>query len=162
LLATIQEPSVTTSTLIRKQVQLCDEAANAWRPDHDDAMQCRDLEEWLTILVAAYDLAVQRDEDWRLNVFRKQEPYDAIVHGEINATFEAWRVAAQKMEQNVGQLESKSFTVEHSAALRDRLREVEQLLTPDSKFFRDQKLVDLRDQALDAHAKGDTIKYRPG
>lgn len=153
---------MTTSTLIRKQVQLCDEAAQAWRPDHDDAMQCRDLEEWLTILVAAYDLAVQRDEDWRLGVFRKQEPYDAKVHGEINAMFEAWWAAAKKMEQNVSLLEVKSFTVEHAAALRDRLREVEQLLTPDSKFFRDRKLVDLRDEALDAHARGDTVEYRPG
>lgn len=147
------------SSLVRRQVELCDQASESWTSDHKDAMQCHDLQEWLAILISTYDLVVRLDERWRHAVFEKLEVHDPAVDREISDLFTRWKHAATIMERRIRDFETKQFDVDHAAALRKRLHEVTSLLTPDREFFTGQALVDLRDDAIDQHRRGQTIEY---
>lgn len=101
------------------------------------------------------------DERVRRSISRGKMPYSAELNAFIKAVYRRWLSASKGGLEAIEILERHGHGLANAEDFRDRCREATGILTPDCEFFSDQRLVDLRDEALDEHARGDTREYRP-
>jgi hypothetical protein len=145
---------------VRRCLRSCEEGRELWKESHDLAMACCDVQEQLALLSYLFERINRADEATRESVFAGRQDYSA----ELEGIYRLWADVAGKYLDVVGNLESRGFGVEGADELRSRLREAVGLLTPDDQFFtpsdgqssRVEKLVQLRDEALAAHRRGET------
>ncbi len=104
-------------------------------------------------------MLIQLEERWRAAIAAKPESYDQRAHQELDAMFAQWLAAAEKFDKMLTELESQKLVVEHAEGFRRRLRQARDISMADSEFFNHSKLVELRDAALDEHARGETLEF---
>ena len=78
---------------VRKQLEAYGES---WKKDHEEAMQCRDLEDFLAVGVSVYQLIKNREQSWHNLVFEGQIEYDAEEEQELAALHEGWMETAKQ------------------------------------------------------------------
>lgn len=132
---------------------------DAWKNDHDKAMECFDLEDFLLSGIRVADGLALQDEQYRSRVFSGKESFSHAYHDEFMATYQHLVGAFQDLLEVVKEFESRFGAVKHASEFRERLREIQGILTPDDKFFGDG-LVPLRDAAIDSHLGGETVECR--
>jgi hypothetical protein len=128
-----------------------------WKKDHDRALECYDLEDFLGTGVRVADGLVIMDEQYRARVFSGKEEFDPKYHEMFMDTY---RFLAETFRETIGTIErfEKQFgQVKNADEFRSRLSEMEGILTPDNVFFGDG-LIPLRDAAIDANLGGGTIE----
>ncbi|MGD9648537.1 MAG: hypothetical protein AB7U73_22695 [Pirellulales bacterium] len=159
-MATTESAPFPNLGLVHRWVDLCTEAASdrsIVQPDRE--ARVRWLPTLLSAHVVAYDMLIQLDEQWRAAVAAKPKSYDAPMHQELEAMFAEWLAAAERLEKALLDLEQQQSSVEHAAEFRRRLSEARDSATADTEFFSHSKLVELRDAALDEHARGETLEF---
>jgi hypothetical protein len=154
---------------VRRCLRSCEERRELWKEDHDLAMVCCDVQEQLALLSYLFERINRADEAVREAVFAGREDHSPEFDSELENIYREWADVAGKYLSIVRKLESQGFSVEEAGELRSRLREAIGLLTPDDQFFtpdnapeaggrpsRVEKLVQFRDEALEAHRRGET------
>jgi hypothetical protein len=148
---------------VRRCLRTCEEGRELWKEDHDLAMVCCDVQEQLALLVYLFERIHRTDESAREAIFAGRQDHSPEFDRELENVYREWASVAGKYLDVVEKLESQGFFVEGADQARHRLREATGLLTPDDEFFtpddassRIEKLVQLRDEALEAHHRGET------
>ena len=149
---------------VRRCLRSCEEGRELWKESHDLAMACCDVQEQLALLSYLFERINRADEATREAVFAGRQDYSPEFDAELASIYRQWADVTGKSLDSVEKLESQGFSVEGADELRGRLREAVGLLTPDDQFFtpdegqsfRVEKLVQLRDEALAAHRRGET------
>jgi hypothetical protein len=65
-----------------------------------------------------------------------------------------WLEVSLLLLQKIDRLESEHGIIEGTKEFRAKIAEARGIFTPDEDFFRDDKLIELRDQAIDQHRAG--------
>jgi uncharacterized protein with von Willebrand factor type A (vWA) domain len=154
---------------VRRCLRSCEESRELWKQDHDLATICCDVQEQLALLSYLFDRINRADEAAREAVFAGRQDHSPEFDSELESIYGEWAGVAGKCLDVVGELELQGFSVEGAGQMRSRLQEANGLLTPDDQFFtpddaseadgrpsRIEKLVQLRDEALAAHRRGET------
>jgi hypothetical protein len=146
--------------LIRDRLKLYRGHSEAWKDDHDLATACFELEELVATGIDAVD-AINRADEWlRSRVASGKAKYDAIQDARIDALYQQWMHGSDRVIALLDQFEKKGFEVRGAEQFRRSYREVQGILTPDEKFFAHHSLVKLRDEAVDAHRRGETVEIK--
>jgi uncharacterized protein with von Willebrand factor type A (vWA) domain len=150
---------------VRRCLRSCEAGWEQWKDDHDLAIVCCDVQEQLALLNYLFERINRADEAAREAVFAGRQDHSPEFDAELESIYRQWSEVSSKYLDIVGKLESQGFNVEGADEMRGRLREVAGLLTSDDQFFtpddagqssRIEKLVQLRDEALAAHRRGET------
>ncbi|MBI1902001.1 MAG: hypothetical protein HYS13_12935 [Planctomycetia bacterium] len=108
-----------------------------------------------------FDVIVRLDERWRRDVYRAKVEYSPTDAEAIHQLFVDWHRPCAKVLDQLEAFERAGLDVKWAREFRARCREAEGILTPDARFFADDALVRLRDEALDQHKEGQTLEYGP-
>jgi hypothetical protein len=146
------------SNVIRRRLSAYAEESELWNRDHRLAMASADFEDHLAFGLKLFDRITEIDQSWRREVFSGMVDYDSGFDAEIRELYEAWNKPCDLNEAVLSWLESRFGPVNHAEEFRSHCREVKGILTPDDQFFADEKLVDLRDQAID-DLRGGNVEY---
>ena len=152
---------IMSNVTIRKHLEAYQATAEQWKKDHEDAMQCYDVQDSVKFGLFILDVLHQLDEEIRLRCFKGNEPKDAYAKlcNEVEELYQRWFRTSEVHLEIVASLVSKGHTVEGAEELRKAFQTVGKMLTPDDEFFSAAPLVDLRDEAVDAHARGETTEW---
>ncbi|HEY5312125.1 MAG TPA: hypothetical protein VIK18_06380 [Pirellulales bacterium] len=125
------------------------------------AIACFDLVDLIVQGSNLFDSINRLDNDWRMLVYSKVVPYSAAFERRVEKLYSHWLEASDRVSSLYAKLEAeyklRGFDVELVDKLLRAIREVRGMLTPDDRFFSAQKLVDLRDAAIDESRSGEVF-----
>jgi hypothetical protein len=102
----------------------------AWKPDHADAMVCRDWEDAIAIGLAIYRMLWERLDAWHDQVFRGVVPFSEEDNRDHQARLANWLATTKEvLAETLPGLEARFGQVEGAAELRRCAEAVEALLS---------------------------------
>jgi hypothetical protein len=107
--------------------QVEEEGKEAWKKDHDEAMECQDLEDMLGLGIALYHMIRRGDEAWSKKVQAGTVAFDADRAKTIHGAYEWWMIPCDTLLATVQKMEV-AFQVEHAEEFRRCVRRVRHLL----------------------------------
>ena len=131
--------------------------ADEWRPDHDVTMKCHEIEDFLRAGIVIFDSLVEMDEKYRERVLSGKISHDPRTDKALMGAFAMWLRPCVNIKRALAAFENRFGTVEHAEEFRSRCREAEGMLVKDGEFFSGDALTELRDEAIDAHRRGETL-----
>src|SRR5262245_48565348 len=146
---------------LRKHMEAYEATPKEWKQEHLDAMLCFDVEDSIEFGLFILERINDLDEDVRMDGYGDQfSPVEfAKLCAEIEGLYGKWLTASEVHEKAIDLLEQMSFKVERSDDLRREIKQTRAMLTPDSAYFAGDKLVNLRDEAIESHARGETEEW---
>ena len=147
---------------IREARRFADGDDASWRFESCAAMECHGLEYRISCGIAIFDLITRIDEDWRHRVCTGAAPYSADVQNRLRQAYELWLQPTAALLSDIERLQADHFAVKSAEEFRQRVREALGIVANDAEFFDHAALVELRDDALDAHGRGETFEYGSG
>jgi hypothetical protein len=150
---------IDAAQLLHEHMSLAESQAEKWKKDHEDARDCHVLELLLRIEVGHMGGINELDNRLRSLVLRGEaDPAEA--ERVVTHLYQHWlRGADEILMPLLSQLEAKGYRVEGAEDFRAAYRQVKGILTPDDEFFADGRLVELRDNAIDAYRRGETEEW---
>lgn len=146
------------NSLYRSQVESGEKSGS----DVPPARACFDLADLIVQGLAVLESIHSLDHDWRFLVYEKRLVYSEAFERRIGRLYQMWYETSADVIAVYDCIsidyQKQGFDTQPIERLRSACREVEGLLTDDEAFFKDQKLVELRDAAIDAHRNGKTIE----
>ncbi len=141
--------------LLRRQVQiLSEEREEPWKIECDAATRCFETEHHVAFLNFLFDQIIQLDEKWRSLVYTGQLEYQPGFEELLGKVLPDWKRGASNWTATIDHLEVDGYSVSGANELRRHITEAEDMLTTDESFFKGDKLVALRDAAIDSHRAG--------
>lgn len=129
------------------------------------AVTCFDLADLISQGVDLFESIGSLDEDWRLLVFENTLPYDKNFEQRVVNLYKLWLAVSEHVlsiyERLAAEYNGRGFDGARVQKLHSAVREAKGVLTDDAAFVADDALVNLRDEALDSHAKGQTFEHGP-
>ena len=149
---------IAAAQLLHDQMKLAESQAEQWQQDHEDARDCHVLEFLLRTSLRFLDEIGNLDNKNRLLVLQGEAEAGAE---ELAAKlYQHWfKGATTILMPSLTAMEGKGYQVEGAVEFRTACREVKGILTPDAQFFDGERLVDLRDKAIEAHRRGETEEW---
>jgi hypothetical protein len=147
------------SGLLRKEVELFRSATQTGSPTdwlRPKTLIQESLEEILALGIFVFERIGHADELSRAAIFGGKLPYDPAQEKEIEEHYREWADIAKSCLTVLGLAEGNAIPLAGAARFRDCYHEVEGILTSDEDFFQDDALVELRDQALETHRRGES------
>lgn len=129
-----------------------------WKPDYEAAMDCRDVEDWLYVGNGIFDAINSFDEKHQLRVMRGELEFDNTHNEKIREAYRWWLTPCEALATRIESLRKSGFNVDHAEQFLSNCREAKGILTDDAEFFKNESLVNLRDEALDEHRAGESIE----
>lgn len=120
---------------------------------HQEAMSCLDCEDFLRLGIDAFDWLMRADLSIRRAVYRGEAEYDQQLDSVVVKLLQVWLVPCDFALKWANEQRSRGFRVENLEQFEKCHREAAAMLVSDDEFFDSDKLVDLRDAALDEHFK---------
>lgn len=146
--------------LLDRELRLYVDVSQQWKADHQEALGCYKFEDILARGVQVFGLIVNTDENWRAAICAGRIQFEEAARDEILAAFRLWLQPCDAILQHLAYFEGAGFDVKHAYDFRSCVRECQGILTPDEQFFVDDRLVELRDEALDQHRDGNCLEHR--
>ena len=137
--------------VVSNRVTAFREEVESWKTDHDLAMKCMDFESLLQAGLSVLDAIHSIDERCALAVRSGQAIADDDIQEAITRLYEDWSVPCARVLQKLPEFEHAGYAVKYAPEIRAASREVAGILTKDADFFVGDAIVDLRDEAIDAH-----------
>jgi len=118
---------VTRRSPVRGQL---DAYADAWKLDHDSAMECRDCEEVIAVGLSVYRFLKERENHWRDEVFRGVHPFRADDERDFQSRLKNWLQTTEvAIRDRIVGLESVFGDIEGVSELRSLTNEAATTLT---------------------------------
>ena len=100
------------------------EHGEAWKPAHDDAMACRDLEEAVDNALGFYRLIHKANKRWAKAIDSGAASFSWSIAEQFAAAYRWWLDGAALLESAIAESERQGFEVEGAQEFRDAIREV--------------------------------------
>lgn len=145
-----------TSSILSVEQRLAgyESEVEQWKRDHDLAIECMDFELLLQHGLSVFDAINWLDESWRSRIYSKQDTYDPKSEELLQDLYQRWLLKCGDLRRELERHE-RHFEVAYSDEFRAACVEVEGILSSDAAFFVGDRLVESRDQAIDAHRRGE-------
>jgi hypothetical protein len=146
---------------LRKHLEAYESTPQEWKKDHEDAMICFDVQDSLAFGLLLLDQMNKLDESFRLDAFSGKVRRDACddLFREWEDIYHKWLKASLGHLDIIASLSRRGYSIEGSERFRQAVEEVQKWMTPDNEFFSGSAMIDLRDSAVDAHARGETTEW---
>ena len=109
----------------RQAVDAYSENAEAWKPDHDLAMACGQLEDLLLAGIRSlHEIAVYH-QGWQKQVLSGQQNPDLAMDQAVWDMYAWWLRPCTRVKRELRFFERQGFTVEHAAEFRDCLQNLQ-------------------------------------
>lgn len=145
---------------LRKHLEAYESMPEEWHHEHDYAMMCHDVRDSLAVGLLILDLLNKVDESLRLDAFTNTTRIDSTeVFQQIEELYDKWLTASLAHLEVVATLQRQGYSVEGLDRFRGAVADVQKMMTPDKEFFSGAKLADLRDDAIEANARGETEEW---
>jgi hypothetical protein len=145
----------------RNQLEL--DSNEALMQDSTLAILCFDFADLVGQGNCLFESINSLDNDWRKLVYTEAIPYMPSFEARIKRLYVNWLNTSHRVVELYGKVESeflsRGFDTEPIHLLRKAIREVEGMLTDDSVFFCSEKLVELRDAAIDDVRSGTDVEF---
>ncbi len=141
--------------LVRREVELYRDYSELWKTEHNRAMACYKFEDLLAKGIQAFEDINRYDELYRSGVYSGRVKSDQKVVDGIKSLYALWLLPRDYLTRRMRALEKDGFKIKNAKEFRSCCREAVGILTPDEEFFQGEKLVQLRDAAIDANRQGD-------
>jgi hypothetical protein len=146
---------------LRKHLDAYQSTVEEWKLDHEDAMLVFDVQDSLKMGLILLDRLNAYDENIRLLGYKGDYSSDEFgKHIEdIDGLYRRWLQTSNSFRNILDSCIEKGHSIDDADRFQAALDNVKDMLTPDDEFFSDPKLVELRDAAIDAHARGETTEW---
>jgi len=136
--------------------------AESWMEDHERVMSCFDVEDAIAYGNIIFQRLSEYDVTWHAEVFEDEIPYEEGEFNKIQQNYRDWLQVAKTWLPWIKHHEEKDYEVRGAVEFRENCRKATNLFVPDNQFFQGQKLVDLRDRAIDDHRDGRVANHGGG
>jgi hypothetical protein len=156
----VKEPATMEYTaqiqsVIGKRIDAYKGEYELWKEAHEASQLYFDIRDLVEEGLALYGKMLFVDEAWRRQVFRREIPYDAKLAGLLKQSFKVFSETLCGIESLLPPIEKKYGGVAKSDEFRRACRALRDAMTSDEEFFTSDKLVELRDSAIDEFARGE-------
>lgn len=103
-------------------------ADEPWKPDHDKAMACRDIEDLLTDGILLFRRIGEIEANYQRHALAGRDQNIEACVKEIDDLYRAWVDASQRWLMKAEQMSARGFTVEGLDAFRSTIEEAWNLL----------------------------------
>src|SRR5262249_40884183 len=112
--------------------------------------------------ISTFQRINRADESFRSAIFRGKCPPNAPTEVDevIELLYRSWADTSSILLQRLGELEREGFEATGADEFRSCCRELQGILTEDREFITSDRLAALRDDAIDAHRRGDVTEIR--
>lgn|GEM_PF-4487033 len=131
------------------------ERKEKWYQDHKLAMACMECESFLQAAIADFYAINQLDEMWRIQIAENVVEYSEEFEDILTDLYKLWLQSKEKLLEQVDLFLEAEFEIKLAEKFRSACREVEGILTEDEDFFGDEKLGELREQAVKDYNEGE-------
>jgi hypothetical protein len=125
---------------------------------HAEGIDCRDCEDFLQLGIDAFKWLGRADHVIRSAVYRGLAEYDPSLDVALAALYAEWLKPCTLAEGWIAQQEARGFRVDNLAEFRACCEEVRAIVEAHEGTLENDALVELRDDAIDAHRKGETLE----
>lgn len=150
---------IDAGNLVRRETELYRDTSVFSMQDHIEAMACFDIQELLAKGIRAFEAICSFDEWYREGVFSGKIKYEAEHEEFVKDLYRVWSEPCKEVLSKLEKVKRDGFRPDHEEAFRACCLEVQGILTDDATFFAHNELVELRDAALDQHARGETNEW---
>jgi hypothetical protein len=144
--------------VVQRRIRNLEEELKVWR-SNEEARRYIDFCQIIGDAINTFMLINRLDELYRSLVFQGRCQYNESLNESIGDLYWQWVGLGRKIER----LHERYCVHDRHEELAEQFkvcyREACGIVIPDEKFFASDKLVDLRDQALDEFAGGETLEY---
>jgi len=126
----------------------------AWKLDHDIAMDHLDMEETIAWGNRLFQGLSESEAIWHAHVLEGKIDFVQTEVDEIKANYRAWLEASEGLLQLVKRLEACGHEVAGAVDLRASCAKSRALLKSDDQFTPADAVIELRDRALEEHRAG--------
>ena len=128
---------------------------------HAEAMDCRDCEAFLQLGIDAFRWLARADEMIRASVYGSVREYDSELDVAIATLYAEWLRPCDFAEAWIARQEERQFRVDNLEEFCRCCSEVRAIVEANEGLLANDALVELRDQAVDMHRRGETLEF-PG
>jgi len=139
---------------VRQRLEGYKSEVEQWKCDHDLAIGCMDFELMLQHGLSIYQAINWIDEELRSRVYTKKDQHDPDTDQVVSTLYHWWLSPCDRVLEELRKHE-EHFTVSYADEFHAACREVRGILADDADFFSGGDLVTIRDQAIDAHRRGE-------
>jgi hypothetical protein len=128
-----------------------------WKTKHSDlAERCWPWEDLAAKANFLFGRILDLDTDVQEEILAGRMEYDAEFDNKLRGLLREWLEVSEDVLPHLVRLEAEYEVIDGAAQLRDNIEQARAILTPDDQLFRAERLVELRDAAIDAHRRGMT------
>lgn len=128
---------------LQKQIQLYREAQQSLSQDSDRL----EVEQVILLGIHFYNLLMSTDEVWRRSVFRQEHDYDPLMEEGYSFLLNQWELITSQLLIHSSRFNELAHLLEIRSIIENQ----------NISLDVNDNLVRLRDEALDAHRRGETI-----
>jgi len=125
-----------------------------WKRDHHQVQACWAYEDLVAKANFLYTRIIDLDQDIRESFLLQGCEFNPELDRDLSNILSNWLAASLEILPHVGALEKEYSGLDGGDDFRRNVKEAQSILTPDSEFFVGDALIELRDQAVDAHRSG--------
>lgn len=140
-----------------KEVKRYRDDVEGWKKLHDDLQE--DCWIWEDLIAKANFIFLRYlklDHDIQQAILTSVIDYSEETEQEMWTLLRDWLDISRQLIPQVDRLKQSYGSVDGSEDLLRNVKEAEAMLTPDDEFFSGDKLVSLRDRAIEDHRSGET------
>jgi hypothetical protein len=138
----------------RLSVEAYEAERDAWKVDHDLAMECLDMEELATQGIGLFDKLMRLDTRHHRESLLGNIRFDAALDAELRDILRQWANVTKSIIDEIARFEAMGFRFDRANDLRRMHSEAISMLTPDAEFF-GEELADLHDEAVEQFLHGE-------
>lgn len=128
---------------LQKQIQIYREAQQNLKSDSDRF----EVEQVILLGISFFNLLIDVESSWIRSVFRRDYEYDPLINESYSYFLSQWNLITSQLLVHANRFDRLSY-----------LEEIKKLVkNQDISYEMPDELVALRDEAFDAHARGETI-----
>ncbi len=128
---------------------------------HAEAIDCRDCEDFLQLGIDAFDWLNRADESIRRAILNGRAEYDPKAERTLLEMYARWLRPCEHAERWIAVQAKRGFHVDNSGRFRECCVDV-RAIVEDNNLLNNDAIIKLRDDAVDAYRKGDTLEFWEG
>jgi len=128
-----------------------------WKAEHDQlTADCWVWEDLVAKANFIFGRILDLDTDIQESVLAGQAEFDEATDRNLREVLGQWSEVSLVVLHHAVRLEKTYGDVDGAQVLRANIEQAQSILTADSEFFSSERLVELRDTAIEAHRSGQT------
>jgi hypothetical protein len=107
---------------LRGQIDLYTQQSESWKPEHDEAMACRNLEDVIRLGISIFRGVQRVDQEWSEEVRSGAKSFNKDEAKEVADWYEWWYRPCPKVLGDIAGFEQRGYTVDGATEFRECCR----------------------------------------